>query len=118
MKNFDGCKRGFYHTGAAWYAPSALATQRCSDPAADEIVIGMYHSDGGTMGEFAIRWMTVGHKATPRLEVFNDAWQALAKFPDLLELLANHDGQNITPEKLCTLLVNLGLWDKTERVRA
>ncbi len=54
MKNYNGFKRGFYHTGAQYYAQGDMLKLLMGRDEVDEIMIGMYHDDGGTAGEFAI----------------------------------------------------------------
>jgi len=81
-------------------------------------MIGMYADDdrgGGTSGEFAIRWLHVGGRQVPRLEVFDDAWNALTRFDDLLKWLASVDGRNVTPRQVADALVSMGVKDMTQR---
>lgn len=104
----DGDYRGFSHVGRAWYA-SQLATERHID----EVMFGLYCPDGGTSGEMAMRWYDLGRDKAPRLEAFDDAWSALAQFPDLIAALGEIDGRNITPEDFCRLLIRLGFRDDT-----
>jgi len=111
MKDFTGCVRGFHHLSAAWYASSALLERDVKA----YMMIGMYHCDGWTMGEFAIKWLDIGAGlAAARLEVFSDAWAALAEFADLLEALKNNDNQKIQPLRMCELLRGLGIKDLTK----
>ena len=113
MRDHKGDIRAFTHTGASWYGAAALTTDRCKD----EIMVGFYCPDGGTSGEFAIRWVEVGDHFSPRLEAFDDSWSALSHFTDLLALMAQHDGENMTPEALCGLLMECGIKDQTQRQR-
>lgn len=108
--------RAFVHHNEAWYAHATLRPDTL-----DEVMIGLYHKDGGTSGEFAIRWMPLGDNPmspAPRLEAFDDSWAALAKFPDLMAFLASVSGQNITPDAVCSALRNMGITDQTPRVIA
>ena len=107
----DRCNRQFIHTGMAWYADSSLNNSRVTD----EVMIGMYHEDGGTTGEFAVRWSELGGKSVPMLCVFDDAWDAMLMFQDVLEAMANVDNQNVTPEQFCQLLLQCGIEDTTPR---
>lgn len=97
--------KAFMVTNEAFYARS-LPPDR-----PNEIMIGFYYEEGGTDGEFAIRWRDVA----PRLEVFEDAWKALKQMPELLDLLAQMDGKNITPKELSSELLKIGFKDYTER---
>jgi hypothetical protein len=112
MKNHDGCIRGFTVLSQSWYGPANL---RGSDEIQDEIMIGMYHPDGGTTGEFGIRWIKLGGKYSPRLEVFDDSWHALWQFADLLERLPDFDGEDPEPSRIMALLLQLGVKDLTDR---
>lgn len=47
----DGDIRGFSILSEAYYAKVCMPAD-----AIDEIMIGMYCRDGGTSGEFAVRW--------------------------------------------------------------
>lgn len=111
MKNHDGCKRGFTHLAASWYGKACLA----HDQYVDQVTIGFYHPDGGTTGEFAIRWMNLSGKVTPYLKAFDDSWHALYEFHDVLAKLAEHDSENMPPEAICALLVQCGVEDMTRR---
>lgn len=106
-----GCERGFTIQSEAWYREAVKL-----DETADEIMVGMYHLEGGTTGEFGIRWLTVGREPTPRLEVFSDAWHALSCFGDLLTWMASVDGQNVTPKQVAEALRQMGIRDMTSRV--
>jgi len=111
MKDFTGFVRGFHHSSAAWYARPEMFERGVTA----SMTIGMYHCDGGTMGEFSIKWHALGSRApTPRLEVFDDAWAALAEFADVLDALKNHDNQKIQPLRMCELLRGLGIKDLTQ----
>lgn len=109
MKNFDGCVRGFHHFGAAWYGRSAM--QYGED--LDRVMIGMYHREGGTSGEFSIVWTHLSSKTTPQLKSFDDSWAAPAAFSDVLAKLAEVNGLDITPMQLCEILKECGLQDLT-----
>lgn len=113
MSKHDGCTRGFTHLNESWYAP-ALGKYK---ERLDEVMIGYYAEEGGTSGEFAIRWTEVGGKPVPRLEVFDDAWDALTHFQDVLLEMAAVDSQNIDPLRFCEALQRCGLIDRTQRVQ-
>jgi hypothetical protein len=139
-RDHSGGFRGFIFTPAAWYA-KAIGKDRAGER---EVMIGIYHPGGGTSGEFAIREQSLGGSFALRLEVWSDGWSALALFPDLLALLAEHDvaapslqtllaerhlsGRSmreqleehdrgrLTLEALRPLLVGLGIQDRTPEV--
>lgn len=117
QKDFSDCTRTFVHTGAAWYAESALSDRTY----ADQLTVSMAAKLGGTRGEFSVAWYDVGGDSSPRLEVFGDAWAALAAMPDLLAALAQLDHartpfmrpQRVTPAQFIELLKGLGFEDRT-----
>lgn len=109
---FDRCVRGFVIRSEAWYARHLPPSREL-----DEIHLGMYHEGGGSPGEFSICWIEVGKRPTPRLEVFNDAWRALAEFGDVLAWMAEVDGQRVDPKTFAAKLRELGLQDLTERTK-
>jgi len=110
MNKHKDCKRGFIQLSRAWYADACLK-------GIDDITIGFYHPEGGTTGEFSIKWEKLGGKVVPKLTAFDDAWDALLNFKDLLELMATVDSQNITPNEFCILLRSLGIEDRTKEIR-
>ena len=106
----EGCERGFTIRSEAWYGKSLNEPETL-----DEIMVGMYRPGGGTTGEFGIRWTMIGRESTPRLEVFNDAWDALQRFGDLLAWMASVDDQHISPQAFAEALRGMGVKDLTER---
>lgn len=113
MNKHDGCIRGFYHLNESWYAPLPGNYK----DRLDEVMIGFYAPEGGTSGEFAVRWLDVASKDVPRLEVFADAWETLAHFQDVLTAMAHADSKNIDPLRFCEILRQCGLIDRTQRVQ-
>ena len=107
-----GCVRGFHHNGVAWYRDSAL-----NGDTVDEVTFGFYSVEGGTTGEMSVRWAPLQGKNVPQLRVFDDAWHALAEMKDLLDALALHDNQTISPEKFCEILLACGFVDMTARTQ-
>lgn len=86
-------------------------------------MVGLYHPQGGTSGEFAFRWHLVG-VMTPRLEVFSDAWPVMPQFRDVLDGLAALPQEEargsfwtvkreITEDDVRELLLRCGLADLT-----
>lgn len=105
-----GCERGFTIRSEAWYG------KHLNEPETlDKIMVGMYHPEGGTTGEFGICWTMIGRDATPRLEVFNDAWDALQRFGDMLAWMASVDDKHVTPQQFAEALRGMGVKDLTER---
>lgn len=108
MRNTHHVK-GFYVSHKSWYAPSLPKREA-------EIMVGLYHPEGGTSGEFGIRWMEVGKKLTPRLEIFDDAWKMFfANFAELSALATLTE--DATDDDVIALLLRLGYIDRTEYVQ-
>ena len=79
MRDHNGCKRAYIRSSKAYYAKS-LPTETIF-----KIMVGMYHPGGGTSGEFEFEWVDLGsHGLCARLKCFDDAWDALDQFKDLL----------------------------------
>jgi hypothetical protein len=96
--------KGFYVINRAWYA------QPLQQP---ELMIGLYHSDGGTSGEFAIKWHDLSpyHNA-PRLEIFDDAWQVFFAMPELAFLAKLRESRR-TQDDIIEFLLRAGFQDLT-----
>jgi hypothetical protein len=111
----EGLIRGFYHLSEAWYADANLTNRY--DGLIDEVMIGFYGPDGdqGTSGEFAVKWKHLGGKLTPQLCVYDDGWDALSCFEDLLAEMAKIDKMSPSPAEFCELLTRLGIKDLTPR---
>ena len=111
----EGMIRGFYHLSEARYADANLTNRY--DGLIDEVMIGFYGPDGdqGTSGEFAVKWEHLGGKLTPQLCVYDDAWDALTHFSDLLAEMAKLDKMSPSPAEFCELLKRLGMKDLTPR---
>lgn len=104
MKDHTDCRRAFHWSTKAWYQLPGSA---------QEINFGMYHLEGGTTGEMSMRWVDLGNEFSPQLRVFCDAWHALSLFPDLVEILGQHDDENITQEQFVEILLQCGFEDLT-----
>ena len=103
-------KKGFSRLSTAWYAK---ANPDAKPGFKDEILIGFYDEEGGTAGEFAIRWFPHGAK----LEAYDDSWKALWQFRDLIEELAALDSQDATPDEVEAALLKMGYKNMTPLVR-
>ncbi len=114
MKHRHCDVRAFTHLARAWYAETHPRLG-LADRVVDEVMFGWYVPDGGARAQMAMRWYQLGNgPPTPRLEVFCDAWHALATFGDVIAALAPHDDHDITPEEFCAILVACGFEDWTE----
>jgi len=102
-------KRGFFWTSKAWYAKSALEGRSGPD-----IMFGLYDGkDGWTTGQMAMRWHPLCGKMVPRLEVFNDGWNVLKGFKDVIDALALKNNDNISEGEFIDLLLRCGFEDLT-----
>lgn len=110
MKDHGGCVKAFHWTGKAWYGRDGTSFH---DGQLDEIMIGMYAPEGGTSGEFGIRWYELGGKVTPQIRVWDDAFDVLYRFQDLLSYLAEHDAERMSASAIATFLLNAGYEDMT-----
>lgn len=110
IKSKNKIKRQFVHLSRAWYGDVNL---KLESDVVDRINVGFYHQDGGTTGEFTFAWEKLAGRIVPRLHAFDDGWRALHGFSDLIEAMAKVDGQNISPDEFCKLLVSLGIQDVT-----
>ncbi len=117
-KDHTGNIKQYVLLSEAWYASTSLN----NDDRVDEVMFGFYCPDGGTSGEMGMRWHDLsrsyipGDKCiTPRLEVFSDAWHALAQFKDVIDAMAEVDDVDITPKQFCEILDRCGFVDVTPR---
>jgi hypothetical protein len=113
MKDKD-CFRGFIQLSRAWYGETSL---RCRSDINDEITFGYYYSDRSTAGEISVGWLCLIDKPTPLIRIYSDAWSALSEMKDLIDLLAQHDNEDPTPEQFCEYLKQCGFKDMTEEKR-
>jgi len=107
----EGCVRGFYQQSRSYY--------KQIEEGLEEINFGMFHPQGGTSGEMIMRWLSLGNDKNPvaRLECFEDAWDVLSCYPDLLEKMAELDGTNPQPEDFVRILLECGFTDLTKEKR-
>ena len=111
MGRHDGAYRGFMQLSKAWYADANLRGANYRD----EVMFGFYYEDGGTSGEMGVRWVDIGSEKhlTPILRVYDDAWDALNECKDVIEKMAEVDGDDISPEQFCDILLSCGFKDLT-----
>lgn len=79
------------------------------------IVIGIYHKEGSTDGEFKIVWDDIGIQ----LRAYNDSWGVLKQMPELIELMEGVGmlEEGPTVREFAELLKKIGFTDLTERSR-
>lgn len=110
MNKHEGCVRGFTQLSRAWYGNIQHHTIGVSD----QIMVGFYHPNGGTSGEFSITWESLMGDYVPKLCAYDDSWNVLSLFSDLIERMSEVDNQNISPDEFVKILISLGIEDRTE----
>lgn len=112
MGKYDGYVKGFHQISKAWYGGAILGTSPGKD--IDQIYIGFFSESGLTAGELVIRWASVGGRHVPLLGAFDDAWGVLAQMPELIQMMAEIDGKNVSPDEFAARLVAIGFKDLTQ----
>ncbi len=112
-KDHEGDIKQYVLLSEAWYAKSRLGNADYTD----DVNFGFYSPDGGTSGEMSVKWYRLqdNKPPSPKLECFSDAWHTLAQFKDVIDAMAEVDGQDITPKEFCQLLGRCGFVDATPR---
>lgn len=62
-----------------------------------------------------MEWTELGGMDVPQLRVYDDGWEVLAGFTDLLAEMAEVSDDNITPKLFCEMLIRCGFKDSTLR---
>lgn len=77
------------------------------------IRVGEYYDYGGCAYEFKFVWDDIGIK----LEIYNDAWIAFCKMPELVDLMNKIQTQKFNPtiEEFSKMLKDIGFKDITSR---
>lgn len=110
----EGDERRFIIMSQAWYGDAAKQGTD-GNPGGDEVLLGFYCPDGGTSGEFSIKWRELGNRLVPYLKAFDDSWSALHKFSDVVAALATLDAKNPTVNQVAAVLLKCGVIDATPR---
>lgn len=106
--------RAFILSNEAWYAQVG---DKVLIPET-EVMFGEYDlKDGGCRAEMKMGWETLAGEKVPCLRVFDDSWELLAEFQDVIQVLGKLDDKCITPRQFADLLLSLGFQDITERER-
>jgi len=106
MKDYEGCIRGYHRSSKAWYSKNNNDRTR--------VGFGMYAEEGGTSGEMEMEWIELGGKECAILKCFEDGWNALALFTDLIQKMGEVDSEAIQEEDFCKMLDECGFKDLTE----
>ena len=99
--------RGFVWSNKAWYAEANKIKNGL-------IHFGIYSADGGTAGEMSMEWMNLCEKNVPQLQAFDDSWEVLAGFKDVIDALGRASGKEITDADFVKILLDCGFTDRTE----
>jgi hypothetical protein len=110
MRDHSGCIRGYHRSSKAWYAKSLKENIQVS--------FGMYGEDGeGTTGEMTMEWVPLNGKLCAQLQTFEDSWEVLSMFIDVIQKMGELNDQLPTEEQFCQLLDSCGFKDMTSYVR-
>lgn len=115
MRDTNDVEDGRWEFYDSWAAFPLSKTHETEPNVIGEFGVGFCTPDGGTAGEFAIRFFLLDGVAA-RLEAFGDSWKVLAE-SGLVDALAALDGQPQGPDEVRALLLGLGYEDKTARLR-
>lgn len=115
MKDYSNTERQFTRLSRAWYANANMVGWK---PGEDEITVGLYDpgEEGGTEGEFEIRWHRLNDDwLAPCIVICDYAWEPTFRyFRDVLMELSDLNGENPTPKEVENVLLNCGVKDVTE----
>jgi hypothetical protein len=113
MKDHEGDHKGFIHLSRSWYGEGVLKN---SDEI-DSVLFGFFSPDGGTSGEMEMSWENIGRGVAIKLKAWNDSWHALGEFKDVIDEMAKIDGEDITPDEFCKILMKCGFKDDTKTLK-
>jgi len=117
MKKKKNLSHYFVQLSTAWYADVVL---KYADYV-DELSLFVCDEAGNKKSDIVIRWKNIDGGLTPgispRLEVFEDAWNCFLYFDDVLKLLARKAQTNrrMSVDDVMGYLIDAGFVDKTVR---
>jgi hypothetical protein len=83
---------------------------KLEDGGIDEVVFGLYDSE--RVGEMCMIWYAPEKfgtiRPTAKLEVYEDAFESLSKFTDVITSLGPYNKAYIQPREFCALLLENG----------
>lgn len=80
------------------------------DEISNQILIQLKEDeDNSFLCEFTINW----EYGNMFLRIYNDAWCYMLEYVDLLDMLAQKENQNLTPDEMVNILTNLGYTNNT-----
>lgn len=116
MKISQGFVRGFHHYSTASYYEPIVKSTGVDPEHLDSITIGFYsESTGGTLGEFSLVWKELGGKKAVVLRVYDDAFEVLNEFLDLVVWLKDYNNADLQPSQVIKMLLAHGVKDFTKR---
>jgi len=104
-------ERQFYHLSKCWYGKNNLKNANYID----EVCFGLYYPGDGAVGELVMKWYELNGEIIPKLSMFDDSFDILRQLNDVVEFLAEVDGQKIRPDEFCEGLKELGFKDASEK---
>jgi len=115
MKHGSNDTKIFIILSQAWYAAANLAPP-CE--IIDEVRFALLAPKQGNTSEMAIQWINLNGNPPAKLVVYDDAWNALAAFPDVIQQLGEIGKKVPTPDDIASILKKCGFVDATPRERA
>lgn len=102
---------GFSQLSKTWYySPNQNGT-------VEEMSIGVYCVNGGTMGEFNLEWAALANGAAAQLRAYHDAWQVFPFMPKLFPMLASvstgSNNASVSPDIFANMLEKIGFLNLT-----
>lgn len=84
--------------------------------AEDEIMLGLYHQEGGCLCELGISWHNLNNELVPRMHMYSDAWRLLQTptFQLVLDQLTWERESLLTLDDVSALLIKCGFTDKSD----
>ncbi|MFK5948104.1 MAG: hypothetical protein QM500_04970 [Methylococcales bacterium] len=106
--------RGFFQLSKAWNGFPQIDKNKLHE----ELLIGLYDSEGNTTGQFKVRWTLLEGKVFPKFSAWNDGWKALSHFQDMLSSMEDIKYKYCTPEEFCKMLISHGIKDMTPATKS
>lgn len=85
--------------------------------AADEIMLGIQHPEGGCLCELGISWYWLNNELVPQLHAYSEAWSLLQTptFQLVLDLFAKEKKLLASPKEVSMLLIECGFVDQSDQ---
>lgn len=79
----------------------------------EQFNIGLYYPSGGCVCEFSVTWVMLGEQVVANLSMYDDAWEHIDEFKDLL-LALKEIGNHAQPTDIISKLIELGYENQTK----